>query len=131
VATEIDEGFIRRVYVTSAVVWAVGVWVAWRIGGVGAAAGWTAGSAVSFGVLRSFEWIAQRVFVPGAADAKRDFVRFSLVKLPIIALVLMGVVLIGGRSFALVAAFCAGVLLTQAVVVLKALGMLVAERLGG
>ena len=42
----------------------------------------------------------------------------------------IGVVLVGGRSFAFVGAFCAGLLLTQAVIVAKVLGMLVAERLG-
>jgi hypothetical protein len=122
---EIDEGFIGRVYRTSAVVWAVGVAVSWSLAGSAAALGWTVGSALSMGVLRGFEWVARRSFVPGANNPRRDFTRFAIVKLPIILLVLTGFVLLGGRSFAAVAAFCAGVILTQAVIVLKALGLMI------
>jgi len=68
--------------------------------------------------------------VPGADKAKREFAKFSLLKLALIVMMLIGVVLVGGRSFAFVGAFCAGLLLAQAVIVAKALGMLFAERLG-
>ena len=128
--TGIDLRFISRVYPASVIVWAIGVAVSWRLGGFAAAAGWTAGSALSMGVLWGFEWIARRSFAPGSPNAQRDFVRFCAVKLPIILLALVAVVLVGGRSFAAVAAFCAGVVLTQTVIVLKVLGLIVVKRLG-
>jgi len=128
VETGIDEGFLGRVYRTSAVVWAIGTAISWGVAGPAAAVGWTVGSALSMGVLRGFEWMARRSFVPGAHETRRDFARFSIVKLPIILLVLVGVVLIGGRSFEPIAAFCAGIILTQAVIVLKALGLVIVGR---
>ena len=126
--TEIDEGFLGRVYRTSAVLWAIGTAISWGIAGLPAAAGWTVGSALSMGVLWGFERMARRSFTPGAHDARRHFARFSAVKLPIILVVLLGIVPIGGRSFAAIAAFCAGVILTQAVIVLKALGLVIVRR---
>jgi hypothetical protein len=128
VETGIDEGFLGRVYRTSVVVWAIGTAISWGVGGLPAAAGWTIGSALSMGLLRGFERMARRSFVPGAEQAHRDFGRFSAAKLPIILVVLVGVVVIGGRSFELIAAFCAGVILTQAVIVLKALGLVIVGR---
>lgn len=125
--TEIDDNFIKRTYRTSGYVWAIGVLASWAIAGAYAAVGWTLGAAVSVGILRSLEWIVRRAFVPGASDARGDLARFSLVKLVVVAAVLAGIVLLGGRSFALVVAFCAGVVLTQAVIFLKVLGMLICQ----
>ena len=105
---------------------ALAVFALW---GIVPAAGWTIGCALSVGILRSLEWVIKRNFVPGAEKAKREFAKFSLVKLALLVIILIGVVLIGGRSFAFVGAFCAGLLLAQAVIVAKVLGMLVAERL--
>ena len=127
---EIDDGFIGRVYVSSAYLWAFVALAVFALWGIVAAAGWTVGCALSVGILRSLEWVIKRNFVPGADKAKREFAKFSLLKLAGIVIILIGVVLVGGRSFAFVGAFCAGLLLAQAVIVAKVLGMLVAERLG-
>ena len=127
----IDEEFIRRVYGTSAYLWAFGVLVCWAVSGLCAAGGWTLGSALSIGILRSLEWIIRRKFVPGVPDARRAFAKFSLVKLPAVLLVLVLAVWVGKSSFAFIIAFCAGVGLTQSVIFLKVLGTLVAERLNG
>jgi len=131
VETGIDDGFLGRVYRTSAVVWAIGTAVSWWVAGPSAAAGWTAGSALSIGLLRGFELVARRSFVPGAREAHRDLVRFSAAKLPIILVVLAGVILIGGKSPRAIIGFCAGVILAQAVIVLKAFGLLIATRSRG
>jgi len=122
---EIDGAFIKRVYRTSAFVWAFGVPAAWCVAGPLAAIGWTLGSGVSFGILWSLEWIVRRVFVPGAVGARRDLARFSILKLVALAVVLIGVVGLGGRSFSLIVGFCAGVVLTQAVIFLKVVGKLI------
>ena len=127
---EIDEGFIGRVYRTSIVVWAVGVVCWWGTLGFPAAAGWTVGSALSMGALRGFEWLALGSFVPGSTTAKRDFTKFAVIKLPIVVLILAAVVLIGGRSLPVISAFCAGVILTQTVILLKTIGAMIAARLG-
>ena len=126
--TAIDDNFIKQVYKTSLSIWAFGVLVTWSIGGSYAAVGWTLGSMVSAGILRSLEWIVRRAFVPGAEDARSSLLKFSLIKLAIIAVVLSVVVLVGGRSFALVGGFCAGAVLTQGVIFLKAIGTMIFQR---
>ncbi|MEN6356340.1 MAG: hypothetical protein ABFD83_04565 [Armatimonadota bacterium] len=139
---EIDNAFIKRTYISSAYLWAFGVlvWMSlWYIftsrglklsphWGLMAAIGWSLGSAVSMGTLWSLEWIVSRAFVPGNAQAKRNLVRFSILKLIVIILVLGLIVKLGGKSFALIGAFCAGVVLTQAVIFLKVLGKLICEH---
>jgi len=130
VKAEIDDGFIGRVYVSSAYLWAFVALAVFALWGIVAAAGWTIGCALSVGILRSLEWVVKRNFVPGADKAKQEFAKFSLVKLALVVIILIGVVLAGGSNFGFVAAFCAGLLLAQVVIVAKVLGMLVAERLG-
>ena len=130
-STTIDEQFIRRVYTSSAYLWGFGFLVCWAVSGLGAAGGWTLGSALSIGILRSLEWIIRRSFVPGAPNARRALTRFSLLKLPMVLLVLMLAIWTAKSSFAFIVAFCAGVVLTQSVIFLKVLGTLVVERLNG
>ncbi|MCE5314572.1 MAG: hypothetical protein ABFD49_08130 [Armatimonadota bacterium] len=139
---EIDDAFIKRVYRSSAFLWAfgllvlLGLWPYLTAKGVAlspkwgwlAGLGWTLGSAVSVATLWSLEWIVRRAFVPGNIQAKRNLGRFSLVKLVVIAIVLAVIAKLGGKSFALISAFCAGVVLTQAVIFLKVLGMLICEH---
>ena len=125
---EIDEAFIGRVYKTSAYVWAVVAIVSLIAWNWLAAVGWTVGSAVSFGILRSLDWIIRRTFVPGSTSAQSGLAKFSLIKLAVITIIIVVMVLLGGRSFALIVGFCAGVVLTQAVIFLKVLGMLICQH---
>ena len=124
-----DEGFLGRVYRTSAYVWAFVALLLLSLAGWPAAAGWTVGSALSLGVLRSLEVVIRRSFVPGVPNARGSLTKLSVVKLPLILLVLGLVVWLGRNSFAFIIAFCAGVVLTQTVIFLKVLGMLFVERL--
>ncbi|MHB9038294.1 MAG: hypothetical protein ACYC64_16695 [Armatimonadota bacterium] len=140
---EIDDAFIKRVYRSSAFMWGFGtlvllsLWQGLTARGVAlssnwgwsAALGWTLGSAMSVGTLWSLEWIIRRTFVPGNVEAKRSVGRFSLVKLAVVVLVLAVIVKLGGKSFPLVAAFSAGIVLTQAVIFFKVLGVLICEYL--
>lgn len=126
--TQIDEAFIGRVYKTSAYIWAFGLAVCLICGQYYAAIGWTIGAGVSVGIMRSLEWVVRRSFVPGNNGARAELAKVSIVKLLIIAAILSVIIIAGGRSFALVAGFCAGLILTQAVIVLKVLGMLVSGR---
>lgn len=114
-----DENYFRRVYRSSVIIWFICCPVAWWLGGLPAVAGWTVGSGLSIGVMRSFEWMARRLFVPGATESNRDFTRFSILKLPVILAVVAALVLVGGRSLPAIVGFCAGVLLTQSVIVIK------------
>lgn len=121
--TEIDEAFFGRVYRTSAFLWAFGLLVCFARFGWQAAAGWTVGSAVSVGILRSLEWSIRRFFVPDNPAAQGQLAKLSIVKLFVLLAVLAMVVLVGGKSFAFIGAFCIGILLTQAVICFKVLGM--------
>ncbi|MCE5322656.1 hypothetical protein LLG46_04985 [bacterium] len=139
---EIDNAFIKRTYISSAYLWIFGVlvWLSlWHIlTGYGirlnphwgwmAAIGWSLGSAVSIGTLWSLEWIVSRAFVPGNRHAKKSLVKFSILKLIVIILLMGLIVKLGGKSFALIGAFCAGVVLTQAVIFLKVIGKLICEH---
>ena len=126
-----DEHFIARVYRTSAFMWAFGFLVCWAVSGLFAAGGWTLGSVLSVTILWSLEWIIRRVFVPEANGAKKALAKFTLLKLPAVAAILVLAVFLGRASFAFIIAFCAGVVLTQSVIFLKTVGMLVAQRLNG
>lgn len=122
-----DETFLARVYRTSAFLWAF-LALAWLVVlSWPAAIGWTVGSAVSFGILRSLEITVRRYFVPGEEGAKYALARFSIGKLFIIIAILSIVIITGGKSFSLIVAFCAGLVLTQAVIFLKVLGMLICQ----
>ncbi len=125
----IDDGFLARVYRTSAVVGAIGLLACWSALGATAAAGWLLGALVSVGVVKSLEWIIKRSFVPGEEGARTALAKFSLVKLPVVMVVLGLVVWLGRSNFAFIGAFCAGLLLAQAVIVLKAVGFVISERL--
>lgn len=122
----IDEGFIRRTYRTSIVVWAIAVVTMTAFQLWYAAIGFTIGSAISIGILMSLDAVIRRVFVPGSTGAVKKLAKIGFVKLVVIAVVLIGVVKTG--RFDLIVAFCAGVLLTQSVMFLKVIGTLLAKR---
>ncbi len=125
---EIDLAFIARVYKTSFVVWAFGALVLLSFSTAMAVVGWTVGSAMSFGVLRSLQWAVTKYFVPGNTMGKNCFSRFSAAKLLVIVLILSILLIIGGRNFEFVGFFCGGLILTQAIIILKVIGSLLTKR---
>ncbi|MBI2843024.1 MAG: hypothetical protein HYX78_06450 [Armatimonadetes bacterium] len=125
----IDEGFIRRTYRTTAVVWAIIVFAILAFEFWFAALGFTVGTAVSLGVLASLDRVIRRVLVPGRAGAGKALAKFGILKFLAVAVVVSGVVMT--RRFDLIIGFCGGIALTQIVMFLKALGITLVERLGG
>lgn len=125
-----DDGFLPAVYRLSAVLWLIGTVVLTVFRLWNGLIGWAVGAAVSIGLVRSLELVVRHSFVPGATKSKKFLTRFSLVKLPIIVLILTALVLLGGRDFVLVGAFCGGLVLVQAAIALTALRSLVAGRQG-
>jgi hypothetical protein len=121
-----DEGFIRRTYRTSIIVWAIATVTLMAFRLWYETLGFTIGSAVSIGILMSLDTTIRRLFVPGSTGAVKKLFKVGFVKLLIIAAVLIGVIKIG--RFDLIVAFCAGVLLTQSVMFLKVIGALLAKR---
>lgn len=125
---DIDEAFIKRVYRTSAYVWGFVALVLLSFGSWWGAAGWSLGAIVSAGVLWSLEWIVRRVFVPDNLRAKSALQRFTLIKiaagLPILGIAVWA----STHSVVFIFAFCAGVVLTQAVIFLKVVGMLICQH---
>lgn len=126
--TDLDESFLARVYRTSAVLWAVGVSVLGGLGRENIAIGWTVGSGTSIGLLRGIEWTVRRFFVPGRLVNNRDLVKILAIRLAVIVPFIGVIVLLGGRSFGFIVGFCAGLVLTQSVIVLKVLGVLLSGR---
>lgn len=98
--------------------------------GLYAAVGWAAGSLVSIGVVRSLEIVIRRHFVSGNPDAGRALTKFSFLKLLAVLGILSLVAIAGRYGYEFIIAFCAGVLLAQAVIVLKTIGMLLYTRRG-
>ncbi len=126
--TKTDDRFLARVYRTSGMLWVVGSLALAGLQNWSALMGWTAGSALSFGLVRSLEVVVRRSFVPGTARPRQDLTRFSLVKLPIVIAILAAIVWLGGRDFALIGAFCAGAALVQAAIVLNTLRSMTVDR---
>lgn len=125
----IDEAFLARVYRMSAVVWAFGLLVFWSILGWRAALGWTVGCAISMGLLAGVQWVVRSVVTPDNPRAKRMLTVIALLHWPVLIGVLAAAVLLARGHFSYIVAFCAGLILTQAVIVLKVVGMLVNQRL--
>lgn len=125
-----DDAFIRRTYKTSFFLLIFGIFVAWGLGGLAAIGGWILGGGTSIGTLRSFEWVVRRIFVPHPVDPKKNLLKFAAVKLPAVVLIVGFVVYMAKHHYlGFVAGFCFGVLLTQSVMFLKAVGTLINERL--
>jgi len=127
-AAKIDEGFVSRVYRTSAYVWAFGALVAWSIAGPWAALGWTLGATLSVGVLAAADQLVRRAAGSGDRRAGRKLVKAVALHWPIILVLLAAAVRLGGSRVSYLAAFAAGLCLVQAVVALKALGILIVGR---
>lgn len=124
----IDPSFLDRVFKTGMVVWLIGFIMMLAKYGAGAASGWTAGAAFSFGILAVIRWFVLKTFVPGNDRAKNGFAIFALLQMPIILLILGSIVYISKFIPGFILAFCAGVALAQIVIMLKAVGILVLEK---
>ena len=128
-AAKIDECFIARVCKTSVVVWAFGVMVSWSVAGPYAALGWTVGSGISVGVLAAIDWIVRRTVRPGDTKAGGKLMKAAALHWPIILVLLAAAVWLSGRRVTYLIAFAAGLGLAQAVIFLKAVGVLIVERI--
>ena len=124
-----DEGFLRRVYITSTMVWAFGALATWSFAGLHAALGWTLGSAISVGLLAGIEWIVRKAVTPGNLRAKKVLTNVALLHWPIVLAVMALAIWMSGRRIAYLVALIAGLGLAQAVIVLKTIGAMLVERL--
>lgn len=114
-----DAEFLRRTYRTSAWVLLLVLFPLVSYGFLRAAWSVAAGAALGLGVLRTFEWL-----VTGLVEGRRKRVgwwmaQVSVLKLPLLAALLYGVVRSGWFHLP---AFAGGVVLTQAVILLRAVG---------
>jgi len=125
---EIDEAFIGRVYRTSVWVWLSATLVLLGFRSLGGVAGWTLGCAVSMWTLWSLEWIVRRAFVPGNLNAGSSLGKFSVLKIAVILPILGLAAWASSRSIPFLFAFCAGVLLTQAVIFFTVVVVLISRR---
>lgn len=125
----IDEGFIRRTYRTTIVVWAIAALACLSFQLWYATIGLVIGTAVSLGVLASLDRVIRRTVVPGATGAGKALAKFGIIKFVALAVIVFGVVMT--RRFDLIMGFCAGIVLTQLVMFLKVIGMALMERIGG
>ncbi|MGI6294771.1 MAG: hypothetical protein ACOX3G_01660 [Armatimonadota bacterium] len=125
----IDEGFIRRVYITSGYVWTFGLLASWSVSGWRAALGWTVGSALSVGLLRAIEWFVRSAIRPGHKGARKQLLIVAIIHWPVLVAVLAGGLWLAQGNFPYIVAFCVGLVLTQIIIVLKVVGMLVNQYL--
>lgn len=123
-----DEGFLGRVYRTSAYVWAFGALAIWSYFGLHAALGWTFGSAISVGLLFGIEWIVRKAVTPGNIRAKKVLTNVAALHWPIILAAMALAIWLSQRRVAYLVAFIAGLGLAQAVIVLKTLGAILVKR---
>src|SRR5437867_3094925 len=97
-ATPIDADFIRRVYRTSVIVWALVALMSYGPGGWTAVIGLTLGTALALGSLRALEWGIRRLMVPDAdAKVSRRVVGLGILKMIAIGVVLGAAIVAGQR----------------------------------
>lgn len=125
----IDEGFIRRVYITSGYVWAFGLLASWSVSGWRAALGWTVGSGLSIGLLRAIEWFVRSAVRAGHKPVRKQLLIVAIIHWPVLVGVLAGGLWLARGDFPYIVAYCVGLALTQLIIVLKVVGMLVNQYL--
>lgn len=126
---KIDDGFVGRVYKTSAWTWAFGAMVALSLGGWHTALGWSIGSAISIGLLAAIDWVVRRSVRPDNIRAKKVLTNAAILHWPIIVAVLAFGIWISAKSILYIIAFAAGLGLVQAVIVLKAISIFIIEQI--
>jgi hypothetical protein len=124
-----DDGFIGRVYRTTAVVWALMAALIYSHSGVEALLGLSIGAAISLGSLRLIELAVRHLLCPGMPTRARHFTLLFLLKLPLLTVVMAGAVWVVMIGLANVFALVGGVALVHGVILLKALGNLVVAAL--
>jgi hypothetical protein len=122
--TEIDLAFLRRIYRTSIVVYAIVSLYVWTYAGVPGWLGLTAGTAMALLSLRSVEWLATRFLAPAGAPARRvsPWWGLALVKYLLFALVVAAIVRGAEARAVNLVAFIGGLVLVHAVILLKSIG---------
>lgn len=124
---QVDDGFLRRVYRTTAIAWVVTVMILAAYGFAGALASFAIGGAVSLAFLRGTEIAIRRYLVPQGRHLKKAVVLLYAVKMPILGLALY---LLVGTEWVNVVALAAGLGLVQAVIGLKAMGIALYDLAG-
>jgi hypothetical protein len=124
-----DEGFIGRVYRTTAVVWAVVAALVFAQFGTAAMVGLSLGTAIAVGSLRLIEVAVRCLLCPGMPTQPKHFTLFFFLKLPLLTVVMAGAVWIVLSGLANVFALVAGVAMVHGVIFLKAVGNLVVAAL--
>lgn len=121
-----DRDFVKKAYQSIVLAWATAMlwtlayqklWIALSI---------TLGALLGTGILTSCDWIVRRVFVPDGKKPSRAFIKFALIKLPLIGFLLYWLVRWDKINLL---AFCGGVVLVHFAILAKLLGIRLVERL--
>ncbi len=118
----LEIGYLRRVYQTTMVVWAVLGLLAFAHGGLRSALGFSLGVAITLGSLQTIEWTVRFLFHPGMELTPGKIALLLNLKLPMLTLVLAGAVWAAVSGAASLLALVGGITLVPAVIVLKAVG---------
>lgn len=121
----LDENFIRRVYRTSAIVAVIFAVAAWSRWGLSCCLGLAAGVVIDLACLWTIEFGVRRFIRPGVRDYKQ-LLLFAGGMYPALIVALWGVV---HFRWVNVLALAAGIMLPNAVIVLKVLGRNLAPKL--
>ncbi|HEX3000724.1 MAG TPA: hypothetical protein VHR86_10895, partial [Armatimonadota bacterium] len=122
---KLDEGFIQRIYRTSAWVLLLVLLFVLGLGAFRVAWSITAGAALDLFVLHGFAVFARAIITPGCKPSRKLLIGAALLKLPALGAVLYFVVRCGWFN---VFAFAGGVALIQTVIFLKAVGRFLEDR---
>lgn len=124
-----DEQFIRRVYKTTIWVWAFSfIWCIWLRQPL-AALGLTIGALVGIAGLRTLEMTVKRSTTPSqSAIPGFPTAKYTLLKYPAYLVIMSLVVLT--KNIPIIIGFMAGLGLVHLVIILKAVGRMVIQRLG-
>jgi hypothetical protein len=130
---QIDAGFIRRVYRTSLVVWALVAMSVHAQWGWSATSGVTAGTALALASLRAWEWAIRAFVVPGSKRRSPGLlIGLGFLKMILLVALLTVVVITGQRLeanlLALTLGVAGGFLLVHLVILLKAIGIWLLQK---
>lgn len=117
-----SNGYLRRVYRTTLWVWAVVAVLLFVNQGLPAFLGLTMGTAISVGSLRLLELTVLLFLRPGVVTKPNQVAVLLNLKLPLLTVLLGGAVWASVIGVANIFALVGGIVLVQAVIVLKAVG---------
>lgn len=121
-----DQKYTSKAYRSIAITWFTAMAWALAFQKIWIALSITLGMVMGTVILASFDWIVRRAFVLGAKSPGRALAKFGLLKYPLFCVALYWLVRWDKVN---IPAFCGGIVLVHFAIIMRMMGMRLAERL--